>query len=72
MKMNAGRFILRISEKEEEIARLENQLTKAKEIIKEILHALNNDYSDLTWPLENNHPALEKARQFLKEIREND
>lgn len=50
--------------------KLEEQLTKAKEIIKSLLHSLKNEGSDYTFALESTHPALAKAEQFLKEIKE--
>jgi len=43
------------------------QLTKAKKIIKVLLHALKNEDSDYTFALENTHPILTEAEQFLKE-----
>lgn len=58
--MNAGRFILRISEKEEEIARLENQLTKAKNLIKKMLY----EYLRLCVIKKE---TIAEAKQFLKE-----
>lgn len=45
----------------------EKQLTKAKEIIKLLLHSLKNEGADYTFALENTHPALTEAEQFLKD-----
>jgi Type IIA topoisomerase (DNA gyrase/topo II, topoisomerase IV), A subunit len=42
-------------------------LTKAKEIIKKLLYALKNEDSDYTFALENTHPVLAEAEQFLKD-----
>lgn len=44
-------------------------LTKAKEIIKKLLHALKNEGSDYTFALENTHPVLVEAEQFLSEVK---
>ena len=45
----------------------DNQLTKAKEIINKLLHSLKNEGSDYTFALENTHPVLTEAEQFLKD-----
>ena len=44
-----------------------NQLTKAKDVIKKILHALKNEDSDYTFALENTRFVLTEVEQFLKE-----
>ena len=44
-----------------------NNLTKAKEIIKLLLHALKNEGSDYTFALKNTHPVLAEAEKFLKD-----
>ena len=41
-------------------------LIKAKEIIRLLLHALKNKGSDYTFALENTHPVLAEAEKFLK------
>ena len=46
---------------------LSDQLTKAKEIMKKLLHSLKNEGCEYTFALENNHPAIQQAEQFLKE-----
>lgn len=43
----------------------DNELTKAKEILKRILHTLKNEDSDYTFALKNTHPVLIEAEQFL-------
>jgi hypothetical protein len=45
-----------------------NQLAQAKELLKNLLHALKNEGSDYTFALESTHPILAQAEQFLKEI----
>lgn len=45
-----------------------HQLIKATEIIKKLLHALKNEGSEYTFALENTHPVLEEAEQFLKDL----
>lgn len=42
-------------------------LQKAKEIIKKILHTLENKDSEYTFALKPTHPVLVEAEQFLKE-----
>lgn len=44
-----------------------DQLTKAKEIIKKLLCSLKDESSDYTFALKNTHPVLAEAQQFLEE-----
>lgn len=46
------------------------RLTKAKEIIKKLLHDLKDKDSEYTFALKTTHPALTEAEEFLKEVSE--
>ena len=61
---------LKLLAKEGYIKFTSDQLTKAKEIIKNILHTLKNEGSDWTFALKNTHHVLLEAEQFLKETDE--
>ena len=52
----------------DEIEKRDINLTKAKEIIKKLLHSLKNEGSDYTFALESTHPVLAEAEQFLSEV----
>lgn len=45
----------------------DEQLSKAKEIIKKLLHTLENKDSEYTFALKPTHPVLVEAEQFIKE-----
>lgn len=59
-----------IAELEKQSKVKKQQLTKAKEIIKNILRTLKNEGSDWTFALKNTHHVLLEAEQFLKEASE--
>jgi len=46
---------------------LSDDLAKAKEIMKELLDTLKNEYSDYTFALKSTHPVLVEAEEFLKD-----
>ena len=45
-----------------------DKLTKAKEVIINLLRTLKNENSDFTFALKYSHPVLREVEQFLKEI----
>lgn len=51
----------------EDLCEDKEKLTKAKEIIRNLLRTLKNENSDFTFALKYTHPVLREAEQFLKE-----